>query len=490
MTIFNRVRNLSKNTLLQAFHQIIAIVGGLYITRFIIDFYGSSTNGLLITINQYLSYFTLVAAGIVGSAIYALYKPVALVQKEQIYNIMDSVKTDLHRSANYFLAFCIAFASLSLFTFSVQFNEISDLIILITLMAVPEYFKILCYSKYKIVLVVTKREYILSIFSILLIAGNIMCVELTRYFSGDVIFFRTLLMIAFLMNLLLLFRAMRSQFSMFQSEKSDYGLPMRREAMLCEILSGVHHGLPIAIGAFFLSFEQLSVLSVYLLLIHSVSSLVSTLSNSIVPHFGEMIVRNDNLFPSFYLQYEFVFFIFLCWAFSCTSFLFIPFIELYIGDTSRGIYVDYYLLIIVMLSGLSNLTKSCRGTLMQSNGLFKETRQQWVLQLSIAAISCITLSVFWNVYGLVIGMIISNIYRNIAIMGFTARYFTQISFRYNTRYLLVSCALPLLSFFAYVRFVSSSVGLLDFAILVIAGSFVLLLASTFSLWFVRRLKKI
>ena len=124
---------------------------------------------------------------------------------------------------------------------------------------------------------------------------------------------------------------------------------------------------------------------------------------------------------------------------------------------------------------------------MQSNGLFKETRKQWVRQLSIAAISCVTLAIFWNVYGIVIGIIISNIYRNVAIMRFTAKYFTQISFRYTTRYLLVSFLLPLLSFYAHFRFVGSSVGLVDFVILAIVSSSVLLLASTFSLWFVRKL---
>lgn len=484
---FNRIRNLSKNTLLQAFHQMMAIIGGLYITRFIIEFYGSSMNGLLITINQYLSYFTLVAAGIVSSAIYALYKPVALAQHGHIQNIMGGVKVELRRSANYFFALCIAFTSLSLLTLSEQFNVASELIILITFMAVPEYLKILFYSKYRISLVVTKREYILSIFSILLIATNIISVEITHYFNGDIIFLRMLLMVAFMFNLLFLFSAMRSQFSMFQSEKSDFGLPMRREAMLAEVLNGVHHGLPIVIGAFFLSFEQLSVLSVYLLMIHAVSSLVSALSNSIVPHFGEMIARNDKLFPTFYLKYEFVFFIVLCWGFSCTSFLFIPFITLYLGNITGDIYLDYYLLQIVVLSGLSNLTKSCRTVLMQSNGLFKETRKQWVRQLSIAAISCVTLAIFWNVYGIVIGIIISNIYRNVAIMRFTAKYFTQISFRYTTRYLLVSFLLPLLSFYAHFRFVGSSVGLVDFVILAIVSSSVLLLASTFSLWFVRKL---
>ena len=69
----NRTKLFALNTIASALQQIVMFVVGLIIPSICLKYYGSETNGLVSSITQFISYITLIEAGISASMVYYLY---------------------------------------------------------------------------------------------------------------------------------------------------------------------------------------------------------------------------------------------------------------------------------------------------------------------------------------------------------------------------------------------------------------------------------
>lgn len=79
----NKKRSI-KNLIFAMAGQVVTILAGLVLTRLILISFGSATNGLLTSVNQIFTYFTLLEAGVGTASLQALYRPVAEDDKKEI----------------------------------------------------------------------------------------------------------------------------------------------------------------------------------------------------------------------------------------------------------------------------------------------------------------------------------------------------------------------------------------------------------------------
>ena len=87
-----RTKNAKLNWLSSFGLQIITAISGLILPRIIIPTYGSSINGLIASISQFISYMTLLEAG-VGSVFRAsLYKPLYQNDFQHVSGIINEQK--------------------------------------------------------------------------------------------------------------------------------------------------------------------------------------------------------------------------------------------------------------------------------------------------------------------------------------------------------------------------------------------------------------
>src|SRR6056300_1714696 len=89
---------LMKSYISQFLLQVVLIVSGFALTKTIVVTYGSEINGLIVSINQFIAYFSLVEAGIGGAAIYALYAPLANKDKNKTSSIFATARKMYYQS--------------------------------------------------------------------------------------------------------------------------------------------------------------------------------------------------------------------------------------------------------------------------------------------------------------------------------------------------------------------------------------------------------
>ena len=100
-------KKLIKNIIISLLQQVVTIICGLILPKTIIKTYGSSTNGLINSITQFLTYISIVEAG-VGTVVKSLlYKPIAEKNKNDIEKILKSAQNFYRTIALIFFVYII-----------------------------------------------------------------------------------------------------------------------------------------------------------------------------------------------------------------------------------------------------------------------------------------------------------------------------------------------------------------------------------------------
>jgi hypothetical protein len=146
--------------------------------------------------------------------------------------------------------------------------------------------------------------------------------------------------------------------------------------------------------------------------------------------FGDVIVRNQQtVLQKAYQEFELMFYALISWAFSCTMVLIMPFIKLYTAGITDVNYNIPLIGFLFTLNGLFYSLKTPQGMLVISAGLYRETRWQVTIQGLIAVVSGVIFVQFWGLAGILIGSILSNIYRDIDLLFYIPHKLTKLKVR-------------------------------------------------------------
>lgn len=160
------------------YNAIVSFIGmlitlGLYLVvgRLIISNYGSDTNGIISTVTQVISILTLVEAGMTLSINTYLYKPYTDKDKTKIEEILSATNKIFHIIGLSFLVLGFAFSFI--YPRFIKSDLPLNIIISIFVMnIIPQAFYYYFIIKYRVLLQVAQKEYIVNIITY---CGNIIC---------------------------------------------------------------------------------------------------------------------------------------------------------------------------------------------------------------------------------------------------------------------------------------------------------------------------
>jgi O-antigen/teichoic acid export membrane protein len=191
----------------------------------------------------------------------------------------------------------------------------------------------------------------------------------------------------------------------------------RHAAFGGQIAGLIHNSATIAIATFFVSLQEISVYSVYALITVNVSGMIFLFSNSIAPSFGDIVSRNEHesLDRNFKL-FDHAFTMLSAVVFICIAILVVPFISVYTKNISD---IDYFRPVLALLMTVSALT-TAMGTPLDiignSSGVYKEMFIITAIQAGIMLAFGFALVFVWQLVGLIVALILSNVFRIIAMM--------------------------------------------------------------------------
>jgi hypothetical protein len=301
--------------------------------------------------------------------------------------------------------------------------------VLVLILGVAGALEFFTMAKYRALLTADQKLYVLSLASIVAIILNTLIIVVLAYNGATIVVLRLVALLSVFARSLILYIYVKRRYRYidYNATPDNDALNKRWDALYLQVLGAVHSGAPVIIATIFTSLQIVSVYSIFHMVVAGITGIVGIFTNGLSASFGDVIVRNEqSILQKAYQEFELMFYALITWAFSCTMVLIMPFVKLYtfgITDVNYNLPLIGFLF---TLNGLLYSLKNPQGMLVISAGLYKETKLQTTIQGLIAVVFGVIFVQFWGLAGILLGSILSNIYRDIDLLFYIPHKLTKL----------------------------------------------------------------
>lgn len=426
-----RSKSAIKNIISSVSQQIISFVCGLVVPRSIIGTFGSSVNGLISSITQFLSYISLLEAGIGPVIKAALYKPIAKKDKHEIEKILKSSQRFFRVISGIFIIYLIILCFVYPLIVADQFDYwfTVSLIVIISISTFAEYFFGMVYKLY---LQAEQKTYITSVLqSGTIILNAILTIVLIKL-NANIQMVKLASAFVFVLRPIIQNIYVKKKYNIdFNEVKEKYNLKQKWDGLAQHIAAVVHSSTDIAVLTIFTNTAEVSVYTVYLFVVNGIKNTVQALTGGVDASFGDMIVKGekDNLNKSF-RTYEMFYYTLITIVYIVTMIMILPFISVY----TKGITdINYYRPAFAILIIVAELFWSIRlpySSITLAAGHFKETRRGAWLEAFLNLFLSIILVFKFGMIGVAIGTLVAMFIRTIEFVYHSSKYILERKIRY------------------------------------------------------------
>ena len=416
-----------KNMAANLFLQIVVFISGIILPRFIMQAYGSSINGMITSVNQFLTYLGLAEAGVATASVVALYTPLALGRKDEVNSILSATRKFYNRSGVLFLSLTALLVFVYPFFISGQLDNslVRWMIVVLAGSTLVDYFFL---GKYRVLLMANQEGYVVALIQSAGTVANMVVSIGLIYAGASVLAVKAVATGVYVLRLFLVKAYAKKKYPdlNFHARPAEGALKQKNAALFHQVVTIIVNNtdttvLTICLGS--RSLLEVSVYGIYMLVVNAVNQLLTSFSNGLTAGFGEVIARReDETLKKSYSDYEYMYFLIFFVVVACMGVLLIPFISVYTIDMKDVQYVRpviaalFTLLVFLQNVRIPGLTIICAA------GHYKETRYQAGLEAAINIV--VSLALVWSMgmTGVLIGTVCSYGYRSFEIILYTNRH--------------------------------------------------------------------
>lgn len=395
--------------------QVITLLCGFVIPRFILSAFGSEVNGLVASLTQFLSYINLVEGG-VGSVILAnLYKPLANKDTAKASSVVATAERFFKRLAGVFVAYQVILAvTYPLFAKTAfTWEYVSSLTIILGLSTFIQYYFAITW---RLFLQADKRMYVAVLAQGVAVVLNLIVTAVVIEAFPNVHTVKLLAGLAYFVQPVILGRYIKTRYALDDRAIHDDALLSQRwDGFGINLASMVHSTTATIVLTIMATLSSVSVFSIYMLVANGLKSLITSISAGLVPTIGQYYGKGsreecDRLFDIYDLLMFFV--SFLCFTVAALSVA--PFALIYTSGISDANYYQPMMGALLMLAECLFCIRDPYVNMAYSAGHFRQVSKYayWEAASNIALSIVFTLK--WGMIGVVLGLLVSITYRTIA----------------------------------------------------------------------------
>ncbi|QTE67032.1 polysaccharide biosynthesis C-terminal domain-containing protein [Clostridiales bacterium] len=425
-----------KNTIWSVIQHVVVIVCGLILPREVLVYYGSEMNGVVHSISQFLSYTVLLEMGIGAVIPASLYAPLASGDHYRISAILSSGYKVYRRIGLICIAYVITLAAL--FPMLSGVSATLPLVIVLGIGRIasymigqPEQFLVISDQKgYIIYVLATVSQIVNTVVQVLLIrSGNPLYVV---KLAGT--------LIGFIQIGLILLYVKRHYDIDRKVQYVEEPIPQKWNGIAQHVAYFVLENTDIILLTLFSTFQEISVYSVYFMVISGIRQIFFSVTYSVQPKLGELQVREDKgELRRFFASFERWIHVVTILAFGCVALFLVPFVQVYTdGITDANYTRPLFALLLTLAYGFQSI-RDPYDKLILASGHFKQTQKNYI----IAAVLNFGISVvavqFWGLEGVALGTLAAMAYQAV----YMAMYDTRVLLKRPDKVLLQNVALDL-----------------------------------------------
>ncbi len=417
-----RTKKALKNIIMSLILQVVTIICGFVLPRFILEKFGSEYNGITSSISQFLSCVVLLRAGLGGVTRAALYKPLRDHDDIKISSIMNATEIFMKKIAFIFLGLLIIFSLIYPFWVKEEFSFIFSfsLVLIIGFATFAEnYFGI----TNQILLQADQNYYIISLLSIITTLINTMMSIILIKLGCSIHVVKLVSSIVYTLNPICLNIIVRKKYNIDKNVGVDNSaIKNRWNAFAQQAAVFVNNNTDVMVLSIFCDMKTVSIYTVYCLVVTGVKRLELAMIEAIEGTIGDIIAEGKkevlqekfSMFEFFTLGSSYI-------IFATAGFLLTPFVGVYTKGISDISYYQPIFGYVLCINMFVYCIRIPYDMLISTSGYFGAMRKFAVMESAInIVVSCICMIKF-GLIGVVIGTFVALIYGTIKSVIYASR---------------------------------------------------------------------
>lgn len=405
---------LFKNTISSIVYELSSIVCGFIIPHLIMNFYGSEINGLVNSVTQFLQVITFLELGVGAVVQSALYKSLADSDDKKTSMILSSARCFFNKIG----AILLIYVFLLVVLFPGIVNGKYDILFtgtLILSMSISSFAQYFFGITDRLLLNSAQRGYIqYNAQSLTLILNMLACVFLIRL-GASIQAVKLTTSLIFLIRPIVLRLYVNKHFLINRREKYDVEpIPQKWNGIAQHIAAIVLDSTDTIVLTLFASLSDVSIYSVYYLVVFGVKRMMESLLNGVQALMGELWSKKeyDNL-NSFFSKTEWTVHTMGVFLFGCTSVLIVPFVLVYTKGISDANYDQKLFAVLITAAFALQGIRAPYVMLIKAVGHYKQTQRCYVVAALLNVVISIATVKLWGLIGVAIGTLVAIIYQTI-----------------------------------------------------------------------------
>lgn len=433
----SRIKN---NLVSSIIYQVVLITLSFLIPRLYLENFGSEVNGVLSTIKQIFVYMVLLEAGVGLATTQALYKRIGNKDYDSANAVLAATHKYYIKTGVIYLAIVlvIAFVYSYLIPTSID-NNVVFLIIILT--ALPTLFSYFVQAKYRILMEVDGRKYVINNSeTVVQLASNVAKILVLLLTDSLILIQLSYCIIALAQLAFLYFYAKRRYKWLDLKVKPDYQAISQKNSVLVHQLSGmVFNNTDVILISVLCDFKAVSIYAIYNIFFSQVQNFITSIVSSFTFALGQMFHTDREKFDKLFNAYETFYTMATYIVYTLMAVFLLPLIQIYTSGINDAEYTNTFLVLLFVIMNLMANSKIPSNVVIEFSGDFKKTRSYAVWEMIINITVSVVAILYMGITGAIIGTIAALVYRGIVTIRFSNKKVLGRSLMSTYKIILANC---------------------------------------------------
>ena len=393
-------------------YQVILIVISFLIPRLYLENFGSEVNGVLSTVKQIFVYMGLLEAGIGLATTQALYKPIAENDHGKAGAILSATNIFYIKTGVIYSAIVLLLAVVYSFFVPTSIAPM-ELFAIIILTALPALFSYFIQAKYRILLEVDGRKYVITNSETALQLTSNIGKILVLLLADSLVLIQLVYCLLALVQLGYVYIRAKKRYTWLNLRaKPDFEAISQRKSVLVHQVSGmVFNNTDVLLLSVLCDFRVVSVYTVYNIFFSQIQTFITSIISGFSFALGQMFQTNREKFMKVYNVYETFYIMATFVIYTLMAVFLLPLIQIYTQGIDDADYTNVYLVLLFVLMNLLANGKLPSNHVLEYSGKFEETRSHAIIEMVINIVVSVSAILIWGICGAILGTIVALLYR-------------------------------------------------------------------------------
>ena len=443
----SRKKKLILNTVIGIFKQLVTVICGFILPRYMLLYYGSSINGLISSITNFLGFISLLDMG-VGAVIQAnLYKPLAEGNSVMISQIILSSERFFRKLTYIFIAYiallCVFFSTIFDTKYDAWFTV--SLLIIISISTLAQYMYGMTYQH---LLNADQKSYVPLLLQICTIIANTILAIVLMKLGMSVHIVKLMTTVIYVLRPLFQMIYVRNHYTIDRKIKV-IGEPIKQKwnGFSQHFAAVVCQNIDIAVLTVFSTLENVSIYSVYYSVTYGVEQIILTAATGLEALFGNMIAKNEKKqLLKIFGAVEWVTHVAITFIFTIAAITIVPFVSVYtrgINDANYNVPIFGTLLVIAYAAQCLRVPYF---RVIKAAGHFKQTQNGAYISAGLNIVITVGLVFKFGLVGVAMGTLIAMVYHTCYFVWYLSKNILIRPIRYYIQYVTIDCLVAVVSY--------------------------------------------